>query len=211
MGKIYLLNNQRFENVENIEVFKIDYLPSLIDILKYDALIFTSKNAIYSLASFNQNWKEIPAFVIADKTANVLKENGGNLEFIANAKDGNEFANKLILKLKNKKALYIRAKKVVSDLVEILEKNSIDIDELITYKTSCNKNSIIQIENNSVIVFTSPSSVECFFKQYDWNDSLKAVVIGKTTAKYLPDNIDFIVSSKTSVQECIKLAQSLTL
>ena len=53
MAKIYLLSNQIYAEVENLEVFKIEYIESKIDLLKYDALIFTSKNAVYSLESFN--------------------------------------------------------------------------------------------------------------------------------------------------------------
>lgn len=210
MAKIYLLNNQKFDGVENIEVFKIEYITSKVDLSVYDALIFTSKNAIYSIDSFNKTWKNIPSYVIAKKTAEVLEQQGGVLKLDANCKDGNEFANKISNELKGKKVLYIRAQKVVSNLVNILKENHVDIDELITYRTVCNDELNIDIENNSVIIFTSPSSVECFFKNFSWNDSLKAVVIGNTTAKYLPSNVKFEVSSKTSVQECIKLAQKLT-
>ena len=60
MTKIYLLNNLKYEGVENLEVFKIDYIKSDINLSNYDALIFTSKNAIYSLDSFNKKWKDIP-------------------------------------------------------------------------------------------------------------------------------------------------------
>ena len=54
MPKIYLLNDQKYLDVENLEVFQIEYIKSEIDLSKYDALIFTSKNAIYSLDSFNK-------------------------------------------------------------------------------------------------------------------------------------------------------------
>lgn len=208
MNKIYLLNNQKFTDVINLEVFSIKYLSSKIDLNLYDALIFTSKNAIHSLDSFNKDWQNIDSFAIAPKTANIINNYGGKLVFTGLSSHGNEFAKELIPLLKNKKTLYIRAYKVVSNLVEILKENSINIDELITYETVCNNKVNIQIENNSTIIFTSPSSVECFFKNYSWNNSLKAIAIGKTTAKYLPKNIDFLISSTTSIEECIKLAKN---
>ena len=65
MSKIYLLNNLPFEGVENLEVFKIEYISSKIDLNAYDALVFTSKNAIYSLDSFNKEWKNIDSYAIA--------------------------------------------------------------------------------------------------------------------------------------------------
>ncbi|MAC84926.1 MAG: uroporphyrinogen III synthase [Arcobacter sp.] len=208
MSKIYLLNNLKYEGIENLSVFGIEFLPSDIDLNKYDALIFTSKNAIYSIDSFNKTWQEIPSYAIAPKTANIINEYGGNLQFTGISSHGNEFAKELIPKFKNKKVLYIRALKTVSKLVDILKENNINIDELITYKTSCLKSNKI-LEDNSVFIFSAPSSVECFFKNYTWKDSYKAITIGKTTANYLPKNIDYIVSEKTSIDECIKLAKQI--
>lgn len=206
MSKIYLLSNQKYPDVQNIEVFNIEYIKSDIELSSYDALIFTSKNAVYSLNSFNQNWKNIDSYSIAPKTAQTVKELNGKVVFTGITSHGNEFAQELITLLKNKKVLYIKALKTVSNLVEILRNNEILIDELVTYKTSCKKSNI-SLEDNSIFIFTSPSSVECFFNQYSWNDSYKAIVIGKTTAKYLPKNVNCIISSQTSIDECINLAK----
>lgn len=208
MSKIYLLNNLKYEGIKNLEVFGIEYIKSDINLKQYDALIFTSKNAIYSIDSFNKEWKNIPSYAIAPKTASVIKKHDGKLKFTGVSSHGNEFANELILKLKNKKVLYIRALKTVSNLVNILKESKINVDELIAYKTSCKKSKQV-LEEGSVIIFTAPSSVECFFKNYSWDNSFKAVTIGKTTAKYLPKNIEYIVSEKTSIDECIKLAKLL--
>lgn len=206
MGKIYLLNNQKFQGVENLEVFEIKYIKSNIDLQIYEALIFTSKNAIYSLESFNQNWKKIPSYAIAPKTADIIKQLGGNLVFTGITSHGNDFAKELIDFLKNKKVLYIKALKTVSNLPDILKQNEVLLDELVAYETSCKKIDV-ELEKNSIFIFTSPSSVECFFKQYSWDDSYKAIVIGKTTAKFLPKNIKYEISSETSVQECVNLAK----
>ncbi len=211
MSKIYLLSNQKYSDVENLEVFHIEYIKSSnIDLSSYDALIFTSKNAVYALDSFNKDWKNIDSYVIAPKTSQIVKKLGGKVIFTGITSHGDEFAQELINLLKNKKVLYIKALKTVSNLVGILKENNILIDELATYQTSCKKSNIL-LEDNSVFIFTSPSSVECFFKQYSWNDSFKAITIGKTTAKYLPKNINFIISSETSIDECINLARQTLL
>lgn len=209
MGKIYLLNDLKFEGVENLEVFKIEYIKNEVALEKYDALIFTSKNAVYSLNSFNETWKNIPSYAIASKTAKIIAKEGGKVEYIGSSGHGDEFAKEIAFKLEGKKVLYIKALKVASNLVEILKQKHIDIDELVTYKTTCNNCSNRKLEKNSVIVFTSPSSVNCFFKNFVWDNSLKAVVIGKTTAKSMPEAIKYEISSKTSVEECIKLAQNI--
>ncbi|RBQ26717.1 MULTISPECIES: uroporphyrinogen-III synthase [Arcobacteraceae] len=206
MKKIYLLNDQKFDNIENLEVFEIEYLKFDIDVKQYNALVFTSKNAILSLDKNNKEWIDIPSYVIAQKTANVAKRFNSNIAFIGSSGHGNDFAYELIPYLKNKKVLYIKALKTVSNLPNILRENSINVDEIVAYRTTCNKKEPILLEENSTIIFTSPSSVECFFKKYSWHSSFKAIVIGKTTALYLPKNIDYQISVSTSVEECVKLA-----
>ncbi|MCG3655488.1 uroporphyrinogen-III synthase [Aliarcobacter butzleri] len=209
MKKIYLLNEQKHEDVENLEVFQIEYIKSDVDLKKYDALVFTSKNGVKAINSFNQDWKNIPSYAIAQKTANTIMKLGGVVEFIGNSGHGNDFAYELKNVLKDKKVLYVKALKTVSNLPNILKENGIFLDEIIAYKTSCKKSNII-LEENSIFIFTSPSSVECFFKQYSWKNSYKAIVIGKTTAEFLPSNINYEISSQTSVEECIKLAKQLS-
>ncbi|MCT7461608.1 uroporphyrinogen-III synthase [Aliarcobacter cryaerophilus] len=206
MSKIYLLNEQKFDGVENLEVFEIEYLKFDLDLKKYDALVFTSKNAIFSLEENGISWKSIPSYVIAPKTADIAKEFGANIAFIGFSGHGNDFAYELIPYLKDKKILYVRALKTVSNLANILKENGINIDEVIAYKTSCNKQEKKALDKNSTIIFTSPSSVECFFRKYIWEDSFKAIAIGRTTAMYLPKNIECEISSITSVEECVKLA-----
>ncbi|MFW0695369.1 uroporphyrinogen-III synthase [Aliarcobacter butzleri] len=209
MKKIYLLNEQKHEDVENLEVFQIEYIKSDIDLKKYDALVFTSKNGVKAINSFNQDWKNIPSYAIAQKTANTIIKLGGVVEFIGNSGHGNDFAYELKNVLKDKKVLYVKALKTVSNLPNILKENGVFLDEIIAYKTSCKKSNII-LEENSIFIFTSPSGVECFFKQYSWKNSYKAIVIGKTTAEFLPSNINYEISSQTSVEECIKLAKQLS-
>lgn len=209
MKKIYLLNEQKHQGIENLEVFQIEYIKSDIDLKKYDALVFTSKNGVKAINSFNQDWKNISSYAIAQKTANTIIRLGGVVEFIGNSGHGNDFAYELKNVLKDKKVLYVKALKTVSNLPNILKENGIFLDEIIAYKTSCKKSNII-LEENSIFIFTSPSSVECFFKQYSWKNSYKAIVIGKTTAEFLPSNVNYEISSQTSVEECIKLAKQLS-
>lgn len=209
MKKIYLLNEQKHQGIENLEVFQIEYIKSDVDLKKYDALIFTSKNGVKAINSFNQDWKNIPSYAIAQKTANTIIKLGGVVEFIGKSGHGNDFAYELKNVLKDKKVLYVKALKTVSNLPNILKENGIFLDEIIAYKTSCKKSNII-LEENSIFIFTSPSSVECFFKQYSWKNSYKAIVIGKTTAEFLPSNVIYEISSQTSVEECIKLAKQLS-
>jgi len=210
MKTIYLLNSQIFPDVINIPIFTIKHLHPIIDFSKYNALIFTSKNAILALASKDEAWKKIPSYAIAQKTADALLNEGSNLCFTGKTSHGNEFAKELIPLLKNKKALYLSAKKTVSNLLEILEKNSININKKIAYETTCIKESKISIKKHGIIIFSSPSCIECFFKHYTWDDSYTAVVIGKTTASFLPEKINFVISKKSSILSCLDSAKKLS-
>ena len=113
--------------------------------------------------------------------------------------------------LKNKKVLYIRGSKVVSNLVETLNSNGAICDEAIVYETVCTKfKKKIKLPKNSVIIFSSPSTIECFLKNSQWDESYKAVSIGQTTEKYFPPYITPYVSETTSLDSCVKKAIELS-
>jgi len=161
MDNIYVLSDvkDKLEGINYIGVFDIKIIKSKININNYDALIFTSKNAIISLDTFNTDYKKIPSYVIAPKTAEVLKQYEGNIIYIGQSSNGDDFANEISQKLIGKKVLYIRAKKVVSNLKNILKNKNIECNELIVYETTCKKQNIINPNKNAKIIFTSPSSM----------------------------------------------------
>ena len=210
MSNIYLLNNQKHEGVINLKVFRINYLPFKADFSQYNALIFTSKNAITSLSSHKGSWENIDSYAIAAKTSEVLLSHQSKLVFVGKTSHGNDFAKELIPLLKDKNVLYLSAKKTVSNLVSILQKSKINVKQQITYETLCLNQNKINITKNAIIIFSSPSCIECFFKQYSWDESYKAVLIGKTTASYFPSNLDYTISTKPSIESCINLAKELS-
>jgi uroporphyrinogen-III synthase len=209
LNDIILLNDLPYEGVINLPVFTINYLPSSVKLSSYDGIIFTSKNAIMAIDSFNTQWKEIPSYCIAPKTASVVSKYSGKVEFIGKSSHGDSFAKELFPLLKDKKMLYVRAKKTVSSLCNILSTKGITVEELIAYETVCQNINGKIANQNSVIIFSAPSTVKCFFNQFDWKESYKAVVIGKTTARYMPKEIPFVIADAPSVDSCVKLAQTL--
>lgn len=207
---IYILSDKKVKWAKNLPIFEIHPIKQDIDFSNYDALIFTSKNAIYALDSMDQTWKKKPAYVIAPQTAKIIKHLGGNLKFVGKEKNGNQFALEIIKKFKHQKVLYIRAAKVVSDLVNILNKNDVTCDELIVYQTVSKQfNEKVKLPKNSTIIFSSPSTIECFFKNISWDESFKAIAIGNTTATYFPKNITPVISDTTSLESCVKKAIEL--
>ncbi|NQY23793.1 MAG: uroporphyrinogen-III synthase [Campylobacteraceae bacterium] len=209
MSNIYLLNNQKHEGVINLKVFRINYLPFKADFSQYNALIFTSKNAITSLLPHKGLWESIDSYAIAPKTSEILLSHHSKLVFVGKTSHGNDFAKELIPLLKDKNVLYISAKKTVSNLVSLLTNAKINIKQQITYETVCSNEDKMYISKNAVIIFSSPSCIECFFKQYSWDKSYRAVLIGKTTASYFPSNLDYAISAKPNIKSCINLAKEL--
>ena len=204
---IFLLNNTKAEFAKNIPLFKIEYLKKELDLSKYDALVFTSKNAVLSIDSMNKQWIKIPSYAISEQTAKLIKDLKGNLAFSGKEKHGDEFAYELIKKLKGKKVLYLRGEDIVSDLINILNKNHVKCKDSIIYK-----NKYIEVKDkkklpkNSKIIFSSPSTIKYFFKSFKWDKSYKAIAIGKTTAKYFPSDIKPFIAKNTSIKACIEKA-----
>jgi len=89
---IYILSDKKVDGAKNLPVFDIEYIEENISFEDYDALIFTSKNAIFAIDSFCESWKFLPSYVIAPQTAKILKKLGGKLEFTGEKNHGNEFA-----------------------------------------------------------------------------------------------------------------------
>lgn len=209
---IYVLNDKKIKYAKNLPLFEIKFLdtPNL-KIKQYDALIFTSQNAILALDKSTKEWKDIPSYVISEQSGKLIKDLKGKLKFFSRLRHGNEFAEELTPLLENKKVLYIRAEQVASDITNILKKNSIECDEVVMYKNvplpnTQNKN----LPKNSKIIFSSPSTIKYFFKHYEWKDTYRAIVIGKTTAQSLPSDIEFLISETTSLDSCVEKALETT-
>lgn len=207
---IYLLGDKKIDGVQNYPVLSIRSIVKNLDFQRFDALVFTSKNAVSIVNQFNKDWKKIPSYVIAPQTAKIVNELGGQLEFVGKKSHGDQFAKELIPLLENKKVLYLSGVKTVSNLVEILNQNGIECKQEAVYETVCKEyKEKKQFPKNSIIIFSSPSTIECFFKNAIWDESFTAISIGNTTAKYFPKQIKPIISKDTSLQGCVDTAFNL--
>ena len=201
---IYLLNNQKYEGVENLPVIEIEYKHIEMN-FDTDYLLFTSKNGVIAVDNISDKWKNIPAICIGKPTANMVKKLGGKVEYIAKSSYGDDLAIEIIDNFKPSKIIFLRAKKVLSNIVEVLRDNSFDVIEKIVYETKCKK--IEMIPENGIFIFTSPSTVECLLSQLKWQKSYKAVAIGTRTATTFPYEIE--VSDIQTIDNCIKIAKNM--
>ncbi len=206
---IYILTKEKYEGVLNYPVIKINFLSPSIDFKGVDYLIFTSKNGVRAINKIDNEWKKIPSFAIGKATAKEIEKYGGKIEFIAKNAYGDEFAKEIIQNYYNKTFLFLRAKKIISPINEIFKNSSNKLIEKIIYETNCNKPQI-RLKKPSIVIFTSPSTVECFFKIENFQKTIP-IAIGKKTKKALVKlNVKNILIPKyPSIKNCIDIAKNI--
>jgi uroporphyrinogen-III synthase len=206
--QIYLFSISSHPHANSINSLDIKLLKPEINFSNYDYFIITSKQTSEVLKQYvNPDLK--PALCVSVASAKSYEDMGGEVLDI-----GGGYGDNLVSKIKeypkSKKWLYLRAKVVASDFVSICQKDGYDIDEIIVYESGCSKEIWhVEVEDEAILIFTSPSSVNCFLQNHIISPHAKVIVIGKTTAKALPKNVKYILSSKTSIDSCIDIAKTL--
>ncbi len=208
MSDIFVLSQKKFKDAKNLPLILFEYFDKKVDLSPYEALIFTSKNGVLALDKITPSWKEYPIFSIGSQTSKTVRELGGEVVYEAKNSYGDTFAHEIKRRLKNKRVLFARAKVVTSSLNSILRNSGVKLHEEIVYETKCNEcEKLKKPPLNSYIIFSSPSTISCFFKCFEWDESYSAVVIGEKTASFLPKNISYILSKKQTISSCIALAK----
>jgi uroporphyrinogen-III synthase len=207
---IYLFSTSAHPDAININSLDVKPLKPSIDFSKYDYFIITSKQAVKSLQQYDKSeYLSKKALCVSVMTAKSYEEAGGGVLEI-----GAGYGDKLVDKIKNypksTKWLYLRAKAVASDFVEVCKRDGFDIDEAVVYQSVCSQEILeVKVQNDAILIFTSPSSLNCFLKTNAISPNNKVIAIGDTTAKAIPQNVRHIVSSQTSIQGCVELALDL--
>ena len=209
---IYLISNTPFddESVEQISLCDIKFNKFNIDLSEFDALIVTSKNGINSLKFNSITLADILVFAIGKATALSCREFGFTQIYEAQNSHGSEFGAEILEKLYGKKVLFIKAKETISNLDIYFNQNGIDISVIDGYENLILKKDISsKPKSNSILIFTSPINVRAFIQNLGWDDSYKAVAIGKATAQALNPYTDPIISKSQTIKGCVELAKSL--
>ncbi|MDO7253694.1 uroporphyrinogen-III synthase [Helicobacter cappadocius] len=181
-----------------------------------DALIFTSKNAFKALLQNIQQdcelegFRDIPAFVIGEGSAQKLRKEGFKVEYVGIDSHGSGFSSEIIPLLKNRKPLYLRAKKIVSGLDAKLLDAKIKLKQVIAYE-----NKTIILDNalkpspKSILIFTAPSHYLAFKQNFGWDGSYYAIAIGMTTFSVFDGDVEAFVSPIQNIDSCIEFAKEL--
>jgi len=208
--QIYLFATSKHPDSISSKSLEVRFLKPQIDFSKYDYLIITSKQTVKALEQYKkEEFINIPALCVSPKTANSYENFGGNILEIGDGY-GDNLVKNIIEKSKDKKWLYLRAEVIASDFVLRCKSEGYDITEEILYVSECAKEGMeVEVKEKPILIFTSPSSIECFLKTHTIDSEAKVVVIGKTTAKALPEGIEYKISEKTSIDSCMEMAFSL--
>ncbi len=203
---IYLFSISSHPDAISINSLDIKFLKPSIEFLKYDYFIVTSKQASEALKQYQPAGIK-PALCVSVASAASYEDIGGEVLAI-----GGGYGDNLIDKIKehpkDTKWLYLRAKVVASNFVKFCKNEGYCIDESIVYESDCSKEIFdVTVEDDSILIFTSPSSVKCFLNNHTISKYSKVIVIGKTTAKALPKEIKYQISSKTTIQSCFNLIE----
>ena len=206
---IYLCSPKRVEGTTPLPMITFRRTLDDIDLSSYDTLLFTSKQALFFIDEISNNWQSKQILAVGAQTAKTAKELGAQNIYYPKEFYGSILAEDIVKHFAKAKILYVRPKVVSFDSKKFLEKHKIDISEIILYETNCLFYKEKELDDNAIIVFTSPSTIECFFKNFHWKESYKAVVIGKSTLTKLPKNINATVAKEPTIASCIKTAQNL--
>jgi uroporphyrinogen-III synthase len=209
---IYLLSPLEKEGTTSLAMISFALTAKSIDFSKCNTLMFTSKQAVVSAENIDQRWKEYPCLAIGKATKHKIEELGGIVLYAPKSFYGEVLAKDIQKKFSDRKLLYLRPKEVSFDSKGYLREQGIELEEQIIYETFCVQYSKDdQPKENAIIIFTSPSTIKCFFKNFDWDSSYTAVLIGNATKEHLPSECRFVVSEEPLIDACIQKAIELLL
>ena len=207
---IYLLSPTPKEGTVPLPMITFSLVADNIDFSGCDTLIFTSKQAVKSAEAINPLWKNYPTVAIGPATKKQIEALGGEVLYYPESFYAEALSRDISHFLQDKKLLYLRPQKVSFDMKGYLENAGIVLHEQILYETSCIEYSDTQLlSKGAIIIFTSPSTIACFFQNFEWDESYTAVVIGEATVKHLKPGMDYVVADEPLIDSCIKKAKSL--
>ena len=210
MKQIYLFSLSSHSDAYHVNSLDITFFRPEIDFSKYDYLIITSKQTSKALQQYDKKeYINKPALCVSKQSAKSFEDLGGQVLAV-----GRGYGDNLIEQIKRypktKKWLYLRAKVVASDFVFTCKEKGYSIDEKIVYASDCSQEiRNATVEEEAILIFTSPSSVRCFLKNHTFSKRQKIIVIGKTTAQALPKDCSCILSDETTIESCMQIAHSL--
>lgn len=207
---IYLLSSTVAEGVISLPMIGFESVAKSLDLAGCDTLLFTSKQAVRSADAIDKRWREYPSIAVGKATAREIEECGGLILYHSATAYAAHVAETLVDAFSERSILYLRPKEVSFDMRSFLVAQGMSLQEQILYKTSCQSyEREKRPPKGSIIIFTSPSTIRCFFQSFVWDESYRAVVIGEVTKRELAPEIEVYVADEPFITACIQKAHSL--
>ena len=207
---IYLLSPTPKEGTIALPMIDFSITAESMDFSQSDTLIFTSKQAVVTADKVDPSWKNYPCIAIGAATKKQIEDLGGEVIYHPKSFYGESLSQDIAQFFRDKKLLYLRPKEVSFDSKGFLEKEGIILQEQIIYETSCLKYNLKEKPlTDAIIIFTSPSTIHCFLKNFEWNESYTAVVIGRATKVHLPADAKYVVADTPLISSCIEKAKEI--
>lgn len=205
-----------YDFVNSLIIGEIEFLDCVIDLQKFDSLIFTSKNAIKALNYNAQRyphmglWQKMPSFVIGAGSQKTLEDLGGSFASMPQDFHGKSMIKMLIPLLKNRSPLYLRAEHIVSNLDKELIKNHIALSSQVIYRSKLRFDLTAQEKpkQESILLFTAPSSYHFFCQTFTWDSSYLAIAMGKTTFASFGSGIQKLISPFQEIRKTVLYLKS---
>jgi len=208
---VYLLSPTPREDTIFLPMIDFSIVADKIDFSSCDTLMFTSKQAVVSADMIDKSWKKYPCIAIGPATKKQIESLGGKVVYFPKKFYGEYLSQDIARFFKERKLLYLRPKEVSFDAKSFLKREGIDLQEQVIYETSCIAYAALEKPaENAIIIFTSPSTIHCFLKNFEWKESYTAIVIGKATKVHLPENADFLVADEPLIASCIEKAKIIS-
>ena len=162
-----------------------------MNIQDFGAIIFTSRNAVDNFFRIAEELRynvpdDLKYFCISESTAYYLQKYVVyRKRKIFHGRQTMEDLMPLIKKHKGEKFLLPCADILKKDIPEVLEKNSINFQQAMLYRTVCSDLSDLADVNYDVLVFFSPAGIASLYENFPGfkqNDT-RIAVFGATTAK----------------------------
>ena len=190
---IYLVgSNLEFDGVKTLVLNEIKFNKFSVNLAEFDALVLTSKNSVNALKVNQISPDNLQIYSIGEGTSRAAMEFGFAQIYTAKNAHGNDFAAEIAPLLRGKKTLFLRARETAS---------SENVFKPLGEEQKPPK--------NSAIIFTAPSAVRNFTRNFGWDESYKAVAIGLTTAKELENFTSPAISAQQNINACVSLAKTL--
>ncbi len=144
-------------------------------------VVFTSMNAVEAVAEFlfeaQPDWK---IYCIGNTTKKLVIKYFGEAAIAGTASDATELAESMVAEDDIEEVIFFCGDKRRDELPEILEKNNIEVNEIVVYET-IQVNQKISKEYHGILFF-SPSAVDSFFRVNKVTSKTVFFAIGNTTA-----------------------------